>query len=81
MIPYAKAFLALVVTAAAAVAFVGCGFSEQDATDRCKQEQAARGLSCFNETTLNECIKAYEDCGESAIATDASCPQKFSCPQ
>ncbi len=80
MMPYAKALLALVVTALAAVVFVGCGFSEQDATDRCKQEQAAKGASCFNQGTLDSCIKAFEDCGDSAIANDGQCPQVYTCP-
>jgi hypothetical protein len=80
MIPYVKALAALVVTTLAVGAFVGCGFNEQDATDRCKQEQAAKGASCFNEGTLKSCIQAYEDCGESARSDDSKCPQVYTCP-
>ena len=81
MISYVKALFALVVVAFAAVVFVGCtGLSSQDAIVRCKEEQKARGDSCFNTTSFDSCVTASEDCGDSAKADDKSCPLTFSCP-
>ncbi len=82
MISSVKALLALVVVSFATVVFVGCaGFSSQDASDRCKQEQAARGDSCFTQASFDSCVTAFEDCGDSTKADDNACPQTFSCPQ
>jgi hypothetical protein len=81
MISYVKALCALVVIPVAAISFVGCsGFSDVDANDRCKQEQIARGASCFTNASFTSCVTAYEDCGDSVTSDSSACPLVYSCP-
>ena len=67
----------------AAAALVGaCGFSEEEAQNRCEQERVARqDGGCFDASTLTSCITAYEDCGSDANVDDATCPLTYSCPE
>lgn len=68
--------------AASFTAIVACGgFSEEAAIERCDQEQAARGAeACFTDTTYDECLAAYEDCG-SDVQVGESCPLRYTCPE
>jgi hypothetical protein len=72
--------LALAVTA---IAFAGCaGFTEQEASDRCTQEQTARtGGACFDGGVLAQCKQAFEDCGDDVVIDDAACPITYTCPE
>ena len=69
--------------AVAAIAFAGCaGFSEQEANDRCSQEQTAREAGgCFDGSSLGACVQAYQDCGESVVIDEAACPVTYTCPE
>ncbi len=56
-------------------------FTTQEATDRCNQEQAARTSgACFDSSSLQSCITAYEDCGDDTVANTTQCPLTYSCP-
>lgn len=56
------------------------GFSTEEAEARCDQEEEARaGGGCFTSTTYQECVLAYEECGEDVVAND-KCPLEFECP-
>ncbi len=61
---------------------VGCGgFSEDKATKLCNQEQEARGDSaCFDDATYQECLDAYEECGDDVDVDDSGCGPVYSCP-
>jgi hypothetical protein len=71
--------LALLVVAAAVV---GCsGFSDDQATARCNQEQTAHaGGACFDHSSMTSCTTAFKDCGESTVINEAACPITYSCP-
>jgi hypothetical protein len=71
-----------VLLSAVTVVVAACGFSEQEAADRCEQERVARQAGgCFDGTTLASCVTAYEDCGSDANVDDALCPLTYSCPE
>ena len=67
---------------AVTVMAAACGFSEQEANNRCEQERVARqDGGCFDGTTLASCVTAYEDCGTDVTVDDSVCPLTYSCPQ
>jgi hypothetical protein len=61
----------------------GCaGFSDEEATARCDQEEEARGGgTCFTAVTYDSCIQAYTDCGDDTVVVEESCPVTYSCPE
>ncbi len=65
-----------------ALACLGCGgFSEEEATERCNQEQTARGLGgCFTLSTYDNCMAAYQECGEDTDILE-ECPVQYVCPE
>jgi hypothetical protein len=69
-----------VVGFAIAVVTSACGgFSPEEAAVRCEQERDAReGGGCFDDTAMEECTAAYEECGED-VTIDDSCPLSFTC--
>ncbi|MFO0548062.1 MAG: hypothetical protein U0271_06725 [Polyangiaceae bacterium] len=72
----------LAASAMLAFVVVGCtsGLSTDDAEARCDQERDARDNGgCFEDTTYDECVAAYEDCGEDVNITE-SCPVQYVCP-
>ena len=57
------------------------GFSTEEAEARCDQEQLAREEGgCFTEFTYDDCVAAFEECGED-VTIDDSCPLAFVCPE
>jgi hypothetical protein len=73
----------LTLLGATALVFVAAcgGFSEEEAIERCDQEQAARGAeACFNDVTYDQCVAAYEECG-SDVEVAESCPPQYLCPE
>lgn len=56
------------------------GFSDEEATARCDQEEATRaGGGCFTPSAYDECVAAYTECGED-VTIDDGCPPSFVCP-
>lgn len=76
---YAGALLSLSLTCGMAVA---CGgFSDEEAIARCDQELDARGGGgCFTLPTYDECVGAFQDCGDDVVIGE-SCPLSYSCPE
>ena len=57
-------------------------FTTQEATNRCTQEQAARASgACFDNSSQQSCITAYENCGADTIVNTSVCPLTYSCPK
>ncbi len=62
----------------------GCenGFSDEEAVDRCDEEQAAhdagQATSCMTEESYDLCVSAYTECGEDVEIIE-TCPTKFQC--
>lgn len=57
------------------------GFTEEEATNRCDQEREARGgeMGCFGTLQYDECVTAYQDCGQDVDVIDG-CPVQYVCP-
>jgi hypothetical protein len=64
-----------------ASALVACsGFTEEEATARCDQERDARGeQGCFGAVEYDQCLAAYQDCGQDVEIVDG-CPVQYNCP-
>lgn len=76
---YSGALLALGLTCGLGF---GCGgFTEEEAVARCDQEQEARGGGgCFTLPVYDECVAAFQDCGDDVVIEE-SCPMQYSCPE
>lgn len=78
---FARASLTLLAATSLVFGAACGGFSEEDAIARCDQERAARGAeACFNDVTYDECVAAYQDCGEDVEVAE-SCPPQYTCPE
>ncbi|MEP7122213.1 MAG: hypothetical protein ABJE95_14935 [Byssovorax sp.] len=74
-----RSFGAAAVLVITSMAVLGCGssLSLEDATIRCDQEKAAKGM-LFGRTTYQECLSCYQICGNecSSVATS---PPTYMC--
>lgn len=70
---------AALVTLGGALLTSCSGLSEQDASDRCTQEQEARGTTCFDDSSFAGCVNALEECGDEAVLDDTKCPMIYVC--
>lgn len=76
-----KVWMKWLMAPVACAAIVACGgFSEQEAADRCAQEQEARQSACFDSGSLAVCKAAFEDCGDDVVIDATACPLTFTCP-
>ena len=77
---FRKALAATALVVVGAAALMSCsGLSEQDATDRCSQEQTARGSTCFDDSSFATCVSAAEECDQDAIIDETKCPITYTC--
>lgn len=67
----------LVITSMAALG-CGSGVSTEEATIRCDQEKASKGM-LFGKTTYQECLACFELCGNDCSPI-ASSPPTYTCP-
>ena len=78
--------LALSTLTLGAMALAACdgGFTDEEATARCDQEEAARSQgqngSCMTDEAFDECVAAHVECGDDVVIVE-SCPTAFSCRQ
>ncbi len=61
---------------------VACeGYSEERAKKFCDQEQEARGDSaCFSAAVYDDCVAAFEECGDDVDVDDLACSPTYTCP-
>lgn len=66
--------------AIALVALTGCG-DDEEARSQCDQERAARDDSlCHDESSYQQCLAAYDECGGDYTVDANACPTTYSCP-
>lgn len=71
--------LSFLVVAVAAPLACGGGFSTEEATVTCNEEQA-RLRDDMTDAAYQSCIVCHEECGDGCATIDTVIPTQFTCP-